>query len=619
MACDNLLYSILLRLKKQKDFVFLWNGKTDRENYRTFIFINSCGIISTYRHDDIKRCFLRVEDALSHGFYLAGYLSYEAASGFEDALPKKHRPNLPLLWLGVYKEPLIYEHKKNIWTHHAGIEFIKNNQTECSKTGRPYIKNIKATKTKKSYLSDIDKIKDYIRKGETYQVNYTFKYKFSFSGCPYRMFFDLNRKQSTPYAAFISFDNKKILSLSPELFFRKKANTLKVKPMKGTIGRGKNILDDLEKQKQLENSLKDKAENVMIVDMLRNDLGRISKTGAVRTIRLFETERYQTLYQMTSTIKAKLKNKTSWYDIFKSVFPSGSVTGAPKIRTMQIIERIEKYPRNIYTGSIGYISPKKEAAFNVAIRTVVLDESKKQGELGIGSGITISSDSRCELEECKLKSNFFIQKHTDFQLIEALLWRNGKFFLLDMHLGRLKDSADYFDYKYSREHILQSLTRCSNRFDKYKSYKVRLLLNKYGEVKVTSELLKNQTDDFKKITFSKKVVNSSNIFLYHKTTNRKFYDDEYLKYKKKGFVDVIFLNEKKEVTEGAISNIIVKNGKYHYTSPISSGLLNGVYRQHLLDTQILSLKEKVLDKQDITTAEKLYICNSVRGLIEVNI
>ncbi len=619
MTDDDLLYSILTQLKKQRDFVFLWNGKNDKENYRSFIFLNPKTIISARKRGDIKRCFSQIENWLSKNYHIAGYITYEAASGFEEALPKTNTSNLPLLWFGVYKKPVIYDHRKKKW----GLSLFLPGGFNCKNGTVPifsqsqfsyHIKNIRPTKTERSYLSDISKIKDYIKRGETYQVNYTFKYKFSFHGCSYMVFFDLSRKQSVPYAALIGFDNKKILSLSPELFFRRKTNILEVKPMKGTIGRGKNILEDYRKGKQLENSAKNRAENVMIVDMLRNDLGKISKTGSVKTTRLFETEKYQTLYQMTSTIKSKLY-KNSWYDIFKSIFPSGSVTGAPKIRTIQIINELEKAPRNVYTGSIGYISPEGEAAFNVAIRTILLDEDKKEGELGIGSGITISSNAKAEFNECRLKADFFIKKYVDFELIETLLWRKGQFFLLDMHLKRLKDSANYFNYSCAENSILKFLLTYASAFDKNKSYKVRLLLNKNGEIKIGSSILKSEMS--LKITFSKKKTDSSNIFLYHKTTNRKIYDGEYLKYKKIGFADVIFLNEKGEVTEGAISNIIVKTGKNYYTPPVKSGLLNGVYRQYLLNSQIFPLKEKVLYKQDIINAEKLFICNSVRGLVEV--
>jgi len=612
----NFLYTVLLGLKKQRDFVFLWNGKTDTENYKSFVFLHPKDIISACQYYKVKDCFRKIEGMLSKGYYVAGYICYEAGYAFEETLPKTNISTIPILWFGVYDKPIVYNHKKGRFdtARCPFLELPKNKDL-----GSYNIKNIRPTKRLKTYLSDISKIKDYIKKGQTYQVNYTFKYKFSFYGCPYRMFFDLNKKQSVPYAAFISFGSKKILSLSPELFFKKRANTIRVKPMKGTIERGKDISEDLIKERQLEDSIKNRAENIMIVDMLRNDLSRISKTGSVKTIRLFETEKYQTLFQMTSTVISKLKYNPDCFSIFKNIFPSGSVTGAPKIRTMQIINELENAPRNIYTGSIGYISPEKNATFNVGIRTISLDKNEGKGELGIGSGITISSDPIDEFNECRLKAHFFTRKYTDFELIETLLWHRDKFFLLDMHLKRLRDSASYFDYKYSRGYILKSLAACSRIFRKDKSYKVRLLLRKSGEVKISTSLLKDSGSRIKKITFSKKATDSSDIFLYHKTTNRNLYDSEYLKHKRKGYADVIFLNQKWEVAEGAISNIIVKKGRYYYTPPVNCGLLNGIYRQHLLNTQQIPLKEKVLFKDDIIAAGKLFICNSVRGLVQVEL
>lgn len=610
MANADLLYPILPYLKNQNNFVFLWNGKSNRENYKSFVFLNPEDIISTYKHNEIIDCFSKIEGWLSKGYYLAGYISYEAASAFEDTLPKVILKEIPLLWFGVYNKPIVI----GVRSPEVGFLTFKRDLT-------PYcIENLKPTKSQKEYLSDILRIKDYIKRGDTYQVNYTFKCKFKFSGCPYNMFFNLNKEQSVSCAAFISFDNKRILSLSPELFLERKGNALKMKPMKGTIERGKDISEDRVKEKQLRNSRKDRAENIMIVDMLRNDLGRISKTGSVKTARLFETEKYQTLFQMTSTIRSRLRSRLSWYEIFKSIFPSGSVTGAPKIRTMQLINELEKTPRNIYTGCIGYISPENGAVFNVAIRTILLDIKNKQGELGIGSGITILSDPKQEYEECKLKAQFFTKKFADFKLIETMLWRNGKLFLLDMHLKRLKDSAAYFDYEYSKNYILKSLKEHTDNFKSNKIYKVRLLLSKDGAVEISSSVLKNFNDNkIKKIIFSKKIIDNKNVFLYHKTTNRKLYDDEYLKYRKRGFFDVLFLNKNGQVSEGAISNIIIKKGKYYYTPPIKSGLLNGIYRQYLLKGQPFPLKEKILFKQDINRAEKIFLCNSVKGLVEVKL
>ncbi|MFH0731913.1 MAG: aminodeoxychorismate synthase component I [Candidatus Omnitrophota bacterium] len=605
MNDDELLYSTLLTLKKQNNFVFLYNGKPDKENKNTCLFLNPIEIISTVEFTNIKNCFNRIESALANGCYVAGYISYEAGFAFEGTLPIPKVATIPLLWFGVYRNFL---HPAQAMRPVRGP----------SNLGSYNIKNIQATKTQQAYLSDIKKIKKYIRVGDTYQVNYTFKYKFSFSGSPYRLFFDLNKKQSVPYAAFISFDSNKILSLSPELFFRKNANLIKVKPMKGTADRGKDTSHDLIKQKLLEASAKNRAENIMIVDMLRNDLGRISVHGSVRTTRLFETEKYQTLFQMTSTVQAKLMPNTDYLSIFKAIFPSGSVTGAPKIRTMQIINELEAAPRNIYTGAIGYMSPEREAVFNVGIRTVLINEGLKRGEMGIGSGITIASDPKEEFDECALKANFLVDKNTGMGLIETLLWQNEKIFLLDLHLKRLRASAEYFGYKYSREHIVNLLKLQSKHFEKSRHYKIRLLLKNDGSVKINSDIVA-QTTTPSKIVFSKAKVNSSDIFLYHKTTIRGLYNSEYAKFSKKGYADVIFQNEKGEITEGAISNVIIKKGKAYCTPPVTCGLLNGVYRQHLLKTRPFPIKEKALFKKDIVFADKLFICNSVRGLIEVTL
>jgi len=286
---------------------------------------------------------------------------------------------------------------------------------------------------------------------------------------------------------------------------------------------------------------------------------------------------------------------------------------------MQIINELEKSPRNIYTGSIGYISPNNEAVFNIAIRTILLDEKTKTGELGIGSGVTIESDPEAEFNECKLKADFFIKRYADFALIETLLWQRGTFLLLTLHLKRLGESANYFNYKYSRAYVIKSLLKHTGSFTKNKNYRVRLLLNENGSVEIISKPLKERRFGGMKIVFSRKPTNTSDVFLYHKTTNRKFYDDEYQRCKSKGFADVIFFNESKEVTEGAISNIIIKKGKNYYTPPIKCGLLNGTFRRNLLKTQTIPIKEKVLYKRDIKTADRIFICNSVMGLKEAKI
>jgi para-aminobenzoate synthetase/4-amino-4-deoxychorismate lyase len=390
--------------------------------------------------------------------------------------------------------------------------------------------------------------------------------------------------------------------------------------MKGTFKRGKDIKEDQKNILKLKSSLKDRSENLMIVDLLRNDFGRISEAGSVKTQELFKVEKYETLLQMISIIKAKLKKDISLNQLLKSVFPCGSVTGAPKIRAMQIIRDLEKEPRGIYTGSIGYLTPNKNAVFNVAIRTLVLDAAKKKAEMGIGSGIVYDSEAENEFQECLLKADFTKKTFSGFKLIETLLVKkNKKVYLLGYHLKRLNNSLKYFDFCYNEGVIKDKLQRYLKKLDNSKIYKLRLLHSKNGSLIIRHSPLEKNPAKNLKVAISKKRVNSSEVFLYHKTTNRALYDAEYKKAVNKGLAEIIFLNEYDQVTEGAISNIIIKKKNYYYTPPISCGLLNGVYRQYLINKNNFFLEEKIIYKKDLLKADKVFICNSLRGLREVKL
>ena len=387
--------------------------------------------------------------------------------------------------------------------------------------------------------------------------------------------------------------------------------------MKGTIARGRTPDEDRSQIRKLKNSLKDRSENVMIVDLLRNDLGRISNTGSVRVNKLYTVEGYKTLFQMTSTINAKLKDGISVYELFKSLFPSGSVTGAPKIKTMEIIRHLEKQERRVYTGGIGFIKPNRDAVFNVAIRTLLL--KGKSGEMGIGSGIVYDSDPEREYKECELKALFFTQKRRQFQIIETMLWsKKTGFFLLDYHLQRLQSSSSYFNFCFNQEKINQSLNRMSRHLNPAFEYRIRLLLFPEGQVSLSCRRLKQTTKkSIPRVTFAKKRVDSQDVFLFHKTTNRKLYEKEYQKARRAGFFDVIFQNERDEITEGAISNIFIRKDGMYYTPPVSCGLLRGVYRQYFIETKPQLIREKIIKCQDLYEADGIYLSNAVRGLVQV--
>lgn len=614
---------ILKTMDKNNDCVFLETKRYDRENRKSFLFLKPEEIISCYSLGDLGEKLRRLNEALNQGYFIAGFIGYEAGYRFEEILKSNKEYSFPLLWFGTYKKPYTYEHNvgRFVDLSEEDSNFLRDlNSKSKGLKGRYVIKDIKPNLSESEYIKDIKKIKEFIRSGETYQVNFTFKHKFSFSGSVYELYKDLREKQSVCYSALIKFDDHFILSFSPELFFRKNKDLIETRPMKGTLKRGKDLAEDSKNIRALKKSTKNRSENVMIVDLLRNDLGRISEIGSVKTKELFKVERYETLLQMISIIKSTLRKDVLFSDIFKNIFPSGSVTGAPKVRTMQIIKQLEREPRLVYTGNIGYVSPKRESVFNVAIRTLIINKRENKGEMGIGSGVVYDSDPKSEYAECLLKSKFLTSKNINFQLIETILYRPQKgYFLLGLHLKRLKNSSKYFDFCYNERKIKNKLREISKTFKNDKLYRIRLLLSKDGNIKTAHIIIKERESKRPlKVKFSNKRTSSDNIFLYHKTTNRNFYNEQYKRCKKDNLYELIFRNEKNEVTEGATSNIIVKKGKFYYTPPVDCGLLNGVYRQYLMSRKDFPLKEKVLYESDIIETDRVYMCNSVRGMQEVN-
>ena len=598
------LKSALKSINSQKNAVYLETNRFDRNNKETLLFLKPIKVITCFKGKDLKEKIEEVESEINKGYYAAGFLSYEAGYFFEEALSTKRKYQFPLLWFGTYKHPLK----------------VKQNFKESQKAPKVFLKEAAPNIDYKRYKADIKKVKRHIECGDVYQINYTFKDRFCYPGDWAELYMSLRKSQKVAYSAVIKFNNQIILSFSPELFFRKNKNIIETYPMKGTLKRGKDIKEDKQNILQLKNSVKDRSENLMIVDLLRNDFGRISETGSVKTKELFKIEKYETLLQMISIVRAKLKKDLSLNQLLGSVFPCGSVTGAPKIRAMQIIKDLEKEPRGIYTGSIGYLTPKKKAVFNVAIRTIVLDTLKKKVEMGIGSGIVYDSKVESEFQECLLKADFTKKTSSGFKLIETLLVkRNKKIDLLGYHLKRLKNSLKYFDFCYNEGVIKDKLQKHLKQLNNSKSYKLRLLYSKAGFLIISHSLLKENLHKDLKVVISEKRMNSNDVFLYHKTTNRSIYDNEYKKAIKNGLAEILFLNEHKQVTEGAISNIIIKKKRYYYTPPLSCGLLNGVYRQYLMNKNNFPLKEKILYKKDLLKAEKIFICNSLRGLREVKL
>jgi para-aminobenzoate synthetase/4-amino-4-deoxychorismate lyase len=575
------------------NFVLLETEKKDKDNYRSILFINPIDTIDAFHKDDLQKCFQKIENALAHNYFVAGFISYEAGYLMEEALnPYFPKSKAPLLWFGVYEVP-----------HFKEEPFLSSFKS-------PYYVSAPSLSVKyDQYKSNIEKIKYLISWGKTYQINYTLNYNFKFYGDITSFYSTLKKNQKVPYSALIGHKNKLILSLSPELFFRIDNNKITVKPMKGTATTST-------PSGWLAHDEKNLSENVMIVDLLRNDLGRICKPGTIRVDELYSVETYETISQMTSTVSGTLRPDISATEIIKNIFPCGSVTGAPKIQSMKIIRSLENTPRGVYTGAIGYFSPQGEAVFNVAIRTIELEKTgakKYSGQMGVGSGIVYDSQARKEYHECLMKNKFLKKSTPKMGLIETMLCVDEEIHHINMHLIRLKNSAQYFLIPCDLLRIKTALKRYAIKLKG--KIRLRLVLRSGGQIKIEHQQLPSGPNAVRHIAFSEHAIKSDDPFLFHKTTFRQLYDREYARYSSRGFYDVIFYNEKKQITEGAISNIFLRiKGKY-YTPPLSCGLLNGIQRQIFIKKT--NAREKVLYLRDLQKGDKIILTNSIRGAKQV--
>ena len=605
------LPEIDLKFIKQNRYLFVFEtGKIDNENQKSYIFFKPREIIKIYDYSAVKAALKKI-DEYSDKFFVAGYIAYEAGYIFEkEKFEIGKRSKTPLIHICVFEKAVVFDHYSGKVLGPAKKLFTRKPQ----KSGAFKTSNLKLNIQETEYLQKINKIKGYIESGDTYQVNFTCKYKFDFQGDAYSFYKSLLEKQKVSYSAFCKMKDETVISLSPEIFFRRAGDVIISKPMKGTMKRGKTLEEDEAAEVELKKSLKNRAENIMIVDLIRNDLGRAARTGTVNVSRFFEIEKYSTLFQMTSTVKGKLKKDIKYSDILMDLFPGGSVTGAPKIRTMQIIKELEKEERGVYCGALGFITPKKNAVFNLPIRTIKV--TKNKAEMGIGSGIVYDSVPEEEFKECMLKAKFLTEKFQPFFLLETLLW-DKKYLFLREHLERMRTSSEYFDFCFDKRKTINELEKTAKNLPACQKYRIRLLSSKDGEIKTEIYPYRESGKRHELAVLSKIKTDPEDIFLYHKTTNRELYDAEYKKYSRKGFFDVVFLNSRKEVTEGAINNLFIqKNGKY-FTPPVSSGLLPGVFRAYWIKKT--KAKEKILKLTDLKKADGVYLCNSVHGLVEVKV
>jgi len=552
--------------------------------------------ICVARHlSDIVPALRAVERAVeTGGLYAAGFISYEAAPAFDASLSVRPGKNFPLAWFALFDTPP--EPVMLPCCSSAGLERLD---------WKPAITPLR-------YKAAIARIKKHIRCGDTYQVNFTYRLRAACSQDPWKLFLEMAAHEP-PYGAFIDTGEWAICSASPELFFRLERNRLESRPMKGTAGRGLWHAEDREKAAALAASAKDRAENIMIADMVRNDLGRIAKTGSVHAPRLFTIEQYPTVWQMTSTVQASTRAGIT--DIFKALFPPASITGAPKTRTMQLIAGLETSPRRIYTGTIGCIAPGRRAQFSVAIRTLLIDRHARSAEYGVGGGIVWDSRPASELEESRIKARVLHRPPPAFDLLETILWTpERKLWLLPYHLKRLGQSAEYFSFKLDSEQVRRQLTDCTSALPK-KPHRLRLLVTKSGAVSVAASVLEPGASIFTDIALAAEPVDAANPFLYHKTTCRQVYQHA-LKLAP-GAADVLLYNQKGEITESTIANVVVDLRGRLYTPPLRCGLLPGTLRAYLLERGLIM--EKAVTIEQLASCPRIFLFNAVRGMQQVRL
>ena len=560
------------------------------------IFSSPLEVLYTHDLNHVKDVLNEVQNKVEKKKLIAaGYLSYEAAPAFDNAYSVNEKGSLPLICFGLFKD---YKIEKTLESQDFESAEVIEWEIATDRT---------------LYESHLQYIKDQIKLGNTYQVNYTLRKHSNVISNPYGFF--LEKAQDAPYAAFIDSDEHAIISMSPELFFKLSGDSLMCKPMKGTSKRGKTLQEDIALMEDLKNSEKDKAENIMITDMLRNDMGKISNTGSVKVLSEFDIEKYPTVWQMTSSIESEAS--TSITGIFEALFPCASVTGAPKVSSMKIISEIEGQPREIYTGAIGYIAPNNEAQFSVPIRTILSDKKACRSVYGTGSGIVWDSESQKEWDECQNKSAILSASSQNFELFETMRWNSSKkIFLEKLHLDRLKDSAEFYNFKFHYEKISDKLQDYLKNLEPGSEKVIRLFLAKDGEIRLTTSAYKEQNKDKSHyISLATQPVNSEDRSLYHKTTNRSVYENAIGE--NPDCDDILLWNEAGNITESTISNVIFKKDSEYYTPPVSCGLLSGTFRAHMISQG--HLKERIIPKAEINLYSEIYLINSVRGKYPVKL
>ena len=554
------------------------------------IFTDAIKELKTKDIKEVKPLLDELEAYQNEGYYAVGYVSYEAAPAFE-------------IKFQVIDGPLMSEYLLYFTVH----ETVQTEPIPLTYDPITLPKSWQELTTAEEYKAAIEHIHHHIRQGDTYQVNYTVQLQQNLTADPFAIYNRLVVEQNAHYNAFIQHDDVSIISISPELFFKKDGDKLTTRPMKGTTNRGLTTETDLAQARWLAQDQKNRSENMMIVDLLRNDMNRISKIGSEDVKSLCQVEQYSTVWQMTSTIETQLLPNSRLSDVFQALFPCGSITGAPKIATMEIIKKVEKQPRGVYCGAIGILVPQGPSIFNVAIRTLQMEGTK--AIYGVGGGITWDSNWEAEYEETKQKAAVLYRQNPKFDLISTGRIHQGKLLFLEEHIKRLQESSRYFDYPFNAEKAHYQVEALCQSLDLNTDYRLKMSLAKDGELKFEHSQLTNLSDDFCQARLVEQRHPLDRPYTFFKTSYRPHLSIE--------LHEQIYYNHEGQLLETSIGNIVLKIEDQLYTPPVHLGLLNGIYRQSLIAEN--KLKEKVLTVKDLKQAQAIYGCNAVRGLYELKV
>jgi len=593
------------------------NARTDQPRSRLYT-----GYHATLRCDDaggMAELLAEMQAAQKKGLHAVALFSYELGGGLHGIEAHADQP-------GPLAEILLFTDCRRLSAAQTDAWLQQQQDAIPAAAG---IASVHASVDEPRFSADIARIRDYIAAGDTYQVNYTYRLHFDAWGEPLSLYNKLRARQPVPYGALIRLpDERWVLSFSPELFVRHTQGTLLAQPMKGTAPAHDDAAENSRRADRLAADEKNRAENLMIVDLLRNDLGRVAIAGSVQVPHLFAVGRFGQVLQMTSTVTAQLRDDASIADVVAALYPCGSITGAPKRRTMQIIRELESTPRGLYTGAIGWFdaAPPDRAVgdfcLSVPIRTLVLQAPKngvRPGEMGVGAGIVYDSKAADEYAECRLKSVFLTGLDSGFSLFETIHadHENGCRHL-DLHLQRLRSSAAYFNFAFDEADIRNALANACAQLPPATPHRLRLDLLRDGAVRLQQGVL-SVLGASVKVFVSPTPSSSGDLFLRHKTSVRTVYDEAWKDAERRGGFDTLFFNERGELTEGGRSNVFVQlDGRWH-TPPLAAGALPGVMRSVLLADTTWAATERSITREELRRADAVMICNALRGAVPADV